>query len=228
MKILDDIKLDEYESEDIFDVVARLQKSFALKFDKNAFNNVKTFGDMCDVIESHIKYTDQDDCTKQQAFYKIRAAISETQLIDTAVIGLDTSLVDLFPRHTRRTQVKQFKKQLGVNIEFLTYPDWLSLTFIVGVLSSFVGFFFDWRIAVSGIAFFIVATKVAGILGKDLKFDTVKELTEKAVTEHYIEVRHSKLTVNKKEIMAIIIDAFSEGLSIDKEHLTKDAKFSWT
>lgn len=227
MTILDDIKLDGYESEDIFNVVARLQKSFALKFEKDAFINVKTFGDMCDVIESYIKYTDQDDCTKQQAFYKIRTAISETQLIEKARIGLDTKLVDLFPRHARRTQVKQFKKQLGVNLEFLTYPDRLLLTFIVGVLSSFVAFFFDWRIAVSGIVFFIVATKVANILGKDLKFDTVKELTEKAVVERYIEVRRSKLTVNRKEIMAIIIDAFSSGLSIDKEHLTKDAKFSW-
>jgi len=225
--INDITKLDNYEDEDIFDVVVRLEKSFALKFDKDAFINVKTFGDMCDVIESYIKYTDQDDCTKQQAFYKIRKAICETQLIDKALISLDTKLVDLFPRHNRRKQVKKFQTQLGVNLEFLTYPDWLSLTLIIGLLSSFILFFFAWKIAVSGIVFFILALKVADILGKDLKFDTVNQLTEKAAAEHYITIRRSKLTVNRKEIKSTILDAFSDGLAIDKEHLTSDAKFSW-
>ena len=225
--MLDDIKLDEYESEDIFDVVAKLEKSFAIKFDKEAFIYVKTFGDLCDVIESYIKYDNKEDCTKQQSFYKIRTAISETQLIDKAIISLDTKLVDLFPRHNRRTQVKQFQKRLGVNLEFLIYPDWLSLTLIVGLLSSFIGFFFDWRIAVSGILFFMLALKIAGILGKDLKYDTVKQLTEKAASEHYINMRRSKHTVNRKEIMLTIVEAFSEGLAVNKEYLTRDSKFGW-
>ena len=71
MTILDDIKLDEYEDEDIFDIVVKLEKSFAIKIARDAFINVKTFGDLCDVIESYIKYDNKEDCTKQQAFYKI-------------------------------------------------------------------------------------------------------------------------------------------------------------
>ena len=228
MTDLDDIKLDNYEDEDIFDVVVKLEKSFAIKFDKEAFIDVKTFGDLCDVIESYINYDNKEDCTKQQAFYKIRTAISETQLIDKMLITLDTKLVDLFPRHNRRTQVKKFQKQLGVNLKFLTYPGWLALTLILGLLSSFIAFFFDWKIAVSGIVFFTIALKVADILGKELEFDRVKDLTEKAAREHYIDIRRSKLTVNRNEILTTIKDAFSVGLSIDKEQLTRDAKFSWT
>src|SRR5688572_23822887 len=137
MTILNDIKLDEYESEDIFDIVVKLEKSFAIKFDKDAFLNVKTFGDLSDIIESYIKYGNKEDCTKQQAFYKIRTAISETQLIDKNEITLDTKLVDLFPRQNRRRQVKMFQRQLGVNLKFLTYPGWLALALIIGVLASF-------------------------------------------------------------------------------------------
>ena len=227
MTILDDIKLDEYEDEDIFDVVVKLEKSFAIKFDKDAFINVKTFGDMCDVIESNIKYDNKEDCTRQQAFYKIRTAISETQLIDKKLINLDTKLVDLFPRHNRRTQVKKFQRKLGVNLKFLTYSGWLSLTLIVGLLASFIAFFFDWKIAVSGIVFFAVAFNVADKLGKDLELQTVKELTEKASSEHYVDIRRTKLTVNRSEILDTIKEAFSAGLAIDKEQLTRDAKFSW-
>lgn len=227
MTILDDIKLDEYESEDIFDIVVKLEKSFAIKFDKDAFLNVKTFGDLCDVVESYIKYDNKEDCTKQQAFYKIRKAISETQLIDKKLINLDTKLVDIFPRQNRRRQVKIFQKKLGVNLKFLTYPGWLALIFIIGLLASFIAFFLDWKIAVSGIIFFAIALKIADKLGKDLAVETVRELTEKSAAEHYVEMRSSKLTVNRKEILDTINEAFISGLAIEKEHLTRDAKFSW-
>lgn len=209
MTISGDIKLDEYESEDIFDVVGNLEKSFAIKFDKKAFLNVRTFGDMCDVIESHIKYENKDDCTKQQAFYKIRASISETQLIDKNVINLDTKLVALFPRDNRRKQVKLFQRQLGVKMKFLTYPNWVALTLIAGLSASFIAFFFDWKIAVSGITFFAIALNVAEKLGKNLKFETVRELVNNASTEHYVEIRRSKLTVNRREILDTIKEAFN-------------------
>jgi hypothetical protein len=227
MTILDDIKLDEYEDEDIFDIVVKLEKSFAIKFNKDAFLNVKTFGDLCDVIESYIKYDNKEDCTKQQAFYKIRKAISETQLIDKKLINLDTKLVDLFPRQNRRRQVKIFQRQLGINLKFLTYPGWLALTLIIGLIASFIAFFIDWKIAVAGIAFFAIALNIADKLGKDLAVETVKELTEKAAAEHYVDMRSSKLTVNKNEILDTIKDAFVSGLAIEKEYLTRDAKFSW-
>ena len=227
MTILDDIKLDEYESEDIFDIVVKLEKSFAIKFDKDAFLNVKTFGDMCDVIESYIKYDNKEDCTKQQAFYKIRTAISETQLIDKKAINLDTKLVDLFPRQNRRQQVKIFQRQLGAKLKFLTYPGWLALTLIIGLLASFMAFFIAWKIAVTGITFFAIALNIAEKLGKDLAVETVKELTEKAAAEHHVSMRSSKLTVNRNEILDTIKDAFVSGLAIEKKDLTRDAKFSW-
>ena len=227
MTILDDLKLDEYETEDISDVLVKLEKSFAIKFPKDAFTSTKTFGELCDIIESSIKFDNKEDCTKQQAFYRIRTAICETQVIDKSLINLDTKLVHVFPRNKRRRQVKKFHKHLGIDLEFLTYPDWLSVTLIVGILGSLIAFFFDWKVAVSGIAFFIIALKVADKFGKDLKCDTVKELTEKAATEHYVHIRRSKLTVNRNEILDTIKEAFSIGLAIDKKQLTRDAKFSW-
>ena len=182
---------------------------------------------MCDVIESYIKYDNKEDCTKQQAFYKIRTAISETQLIDKKAINLDTKLVDLFPRQNRRQQVKIFQRQLGAKLKFLTYPGWLALTLIIGLLASFMAFFIDWKIAVTGITFFAIALNIAEKLGKDLAVETVKELTEKAAAEHHVSMRSSKLTVNRNEILDTIKDAFVSGLAIEKKDLTRDAKFSW-
>jgi hypothetical protein len=222
------MKLDNYEDEDIFDVVAKLEKSFSLKFEKDAFYHVKTFGNLCDVFENHIRYDDRDDCTTQQAFYQVRNAIAATQHLYGAEINLDTRLVDVFPRHNRRQKVSQFIGFLEADINILTYPEWLALTFLAGILFSLVAFFFDWKIALAGIVFFISALKIADKLGKDFNVRTVRELAERLSTENYIEVRRNKGTVNRLEIRRIIIDTFSSSLDIDKMYLTNEAKFNWT
>jgi len=220
-------KLDDWEDEDISDLIIKLEKSFGLRFDKKAFANVKTFGDLIEVFENHITYSHREDCTKQQAFYRIRTAISKTQLIDENDIQLDSELSFLFPNQNRRQKVREFQRLLGTDASILTYPDWLIPIFVIGFILSLVAFSFDWKIALSGIAFFILATKIASKLGKDLSVKTVRELAEKLTREKYIDIRRIKGSVNKNEIMETIRDTFSHDLDIDRKYLTRDAKFSW-
>jgi hypothetical protein len=228
MTDFDDItKLNNYEDEDIFDVVVKLEKSFGLKFEKDAFYNVKTFGDMCDVFENHMIYDDRDDCTRQQAFYKIRDAIAATQYISRDEIKLDSKLEYLFPRHDRRRKAKAFRNYLATDINILTYPSWLSLTFIIGLLLSIVAFFYDWKIAVAGIVFFISAMKIADKLGKDLDLKTVRDLTDKLSKENYIDIRRQKGTINRREVRQTIVETFSKDLAIDIKYLTREEKFGW-
>jgi hypothetical protein len=167
-------KLDDYEDEDIFDVVLKLEKSFGLKFEKDAFYNIGTFGDLYDVFENYLKYDHWDDCTKQQAFYRVREAIVSTQTISRDRITLDSKLEDIFPRDDRRKKVKQFKDYLALEIGILTYPGWLTLTLAVGFLLSLLAFFFSWKIALGGMVFFFVVIKIAEKLGNTLDLQTVR------------------------------------------------------
>jgi hypothetical protein len=229
MAVLDTIsKLDDYEDEDIFDVVIKLEKSFGLNFEKDAFYNIRTFGDLCDVFENYLKYDHLDDCTKQQTFYRVREAIGSAQGISRDRITVDSKLEELFPRHDRRRKAKLFKTYLALEIDILTYPGWLALTFGVGLLLSLVAFFFSWKIALGGLVFFIMAIKFADKLGNTLDLQTVRDLTDKLSREHYIDVRRTKGTINRDEVMQIIIDTFSNDLDIAKADLKKEARFSWT
>lgn len=220
--------LADFEFEDVFDVVIKLQKSFGLKFKRDAFYNIKTFGELCDVFENNMTYQHTDDCTKQQAFYQVRNAISMTQKITEDQIKPDSKLKDLFPHKNRRKKAKEFKKYLDTDIKILTYPDWLASAFIIGFLLSLVAFFFDWRIALTGILFFISASKIADHFSNVLNLQTVRDLTEKLSRENYIEIRRTMGTINRKEILQIIIDTFSTDLDIEKTNLTRDARFSWS
>lgn len=220
-------ELANYEIEDISDVIVKLEKSFRLQFEKDAFYNVNTFGDLCDVFDSHMKYRHINDCTKQQAFYRVRKAISIVQGINQDQIKPDSNLADLFPPDGRRKKAKAFKNYVGADIKLLTYPDWLALLFTIGFVLSLIAFFVDWKIALSGIALFITAFKAANYWGKELSLQTVRDLTEKLTKEHYIDMRRAKETVNSKEVSDIIIETFSNHLAIDKNNLTRAAKFSW-
>src|SRR5690348_11728531 len=102
MIILDDIKLSDIDPEDFGDTLLKLEKSFGVKLANNLFKGAKTFGDICDIIESQINLTDKDDCTTQQAFYKTRMAIGLTQTFDERGIEPQTNLEDIFPRTNRR------------------------------------------------------------------------------------------------------------------------------
>ena len=223
MSSLDDTKLENYDGEDINDVLIKLEKSFAIKFEIDSFKEVKSFGDICEVIQAHLNYEHKETCTKQQAFYKIRKAISQVQLIDESKIKLGSNLTDIFPRKNRRNRIKEFKKHIGIKADILTYPDWLGTTFGIGVVLSLIAFFFDWQIALSGVIFFIAAIKIAERLGNQLEVKTVMQLAEKLVRDHYVEIRREPGTINRNEILETIKEAFSSQLAIDKKYLTNEA-----
>ena len=221
-------KLIDYEDEDIFDVVLKLEKSFGLKFETNAFCSIKTFGDLCDIIISKVQGDNSDCCTTQQAFYKVRNAIAVTQLLDKNLISPETILQDIFPRDERRQKIKQLQMELGIAFNILDIKSWLGWTILDGILASLVMFFFKWQLALSSLLFFITVGWIANkFFAKEFELKTVKQLTEKLVRENYVDIRRSKGIVNRKEILKIIIETFSIDLDIDEEYLTKNDKFSW-
>lgn len=228
MTTLDEIKLDNLDPEDIGDSLLKLEKSFWIKFADNLFKDAKTFGDICDIIESQINYTNRDDCTTQQAFYKVRKAIGLTQNFDEGNIELQTKLADIFPRSKRRQNVKRFQQALGFSVDILAMKTWLGWTIAIGFILSLVAFFFTWRYAVAGLAFFTLFSWTVSKFSKELNVSTVRQLTEKISREHYSSARRQIGTVNKNEIVKTIQDVFIADHLLDREHLTKDASLGWS
>ena len=228
MTTVSDIKLDNIDPEDFGDSILKLEKSFGVRFADNSMKDAKTFGDICDSIESQINLTDTNDCTTQQAFYKVRKAIGLTQNFDERNIKLQTKLKDIFPRSNRRQNVKHFQQTLGFSVNFLTMKIWLALTLAVIFIGSLIAFFFSWHYALGGLTFFTIVTWTANKFSKELNVSTVRELTEKISREHYLLARRQRGTMNRNEIVKTIQDVFIADHLLDREHLTKDATLGWT
>ena len=220
--------LNNIDPEDFGDALAQLEKSFGVKFCYSAFAYAKTFGDICDIIQSQIDFTHIDDCTSQQAFYKIRNSICATQNIDKQNITAKSKFDDIFPRFNRRQQIKKFQSKLGIRLNIIVVKRWIGWTTVIGFVISLIAFFFNWEIALLGLTFFSLFGWITGKFANEFDISTVEELTKEIVKDHYSKVRRNGASVNKNEITQTIQQLFIDDWGIEKSDLTRQASLRWT
>ena len=213
------IELKNIDTEDISDVLGKVEKSFGFKFGKTDLKDVKTFGELCDIITNKVQGDNSNDCTTQQAFYKLRNALTATQLIDKGDITPETELQQLFPRQNRRQQVKELQNELGIPIDILDIKAWLGWTIFIGLILSLIMFFFKWQFALYGLAFFIIVGWTANkFFATELELLTVRQLAEKLSRENYLKARRNPSTINRNEIAQKVKEIFSKDFDLDEQH----------
>jgi hypothetical protein len=220
-----DYELKNIDPDDIGDLLVKVEKSFDIKFGDTELLHISKFGELCDHIANKIQLDNSDDCTSQQAFYKLRDTISSTLQIDKKTIATNFSLAELLPRQSRRSRTKKIEEQLGFKLNILRPPHWVSGTLVFMLLASLVGLFFNWQIGLLGLAFFTAGLWFANKIGNELDLQTVGQVAEKMTRENYLKSRRNPKTFNKKEIEKVLTDWFSNDLDLDKSELTREAKF---
>jgi hypothetical protein len=224
--ITEQMLLKECDGDDISDVIQKLEKSFGLRFHKDAFLKVTTFGEFCDVFQEYISSTHEDTCTTQQAFYKLRDSISILQQIDKMQIQPDSQLTGLLPKKDRRKKVRRLIRDLGIRIRVLENEGWIHTVWVSSFIGSLVYLFFDWKIGLTGLISLIVVEKILRRLAMQFRVKTLAQLSELLTKQSYISMRSRHGTVNRNEVTQIIVDTFAEDLLIDKSLLAREEKFS--
>lgn len=218
-----DYELNNIDPEDIEDLLVKVEKSFNIKFVSNELVGLSTFGELCDHITNKIVLDHSDNCTTQQAFYKLRNALSAILNINN--VKTDSLLNDILPRQNRISTVRKIENKLGVKLSFLRPTHFVSGTLIIVFLASIVGLFINWRVGLLGLLFSLAGLSIASKFGKEIDIETVGELAEKMTRENYLKSRRNSETFNKSEIENILRGWFSKELDLDKTKLTREAKF---
>lgn len=220
-----DFELQNIDPEDLDDLLVKVEKSFDIKFGDTELMSIKTFGEFCDLIVNKIQLDNSDDCTSQQAFYKLRDAISSVLQVESKTISPDFSLAVLLPRKTRRSKTKRIENQLGFKLNLLRPPHWVSGILGILLLAAIAGLFFHWQTGVIGVAFSIAGFWLANKTGNELDMQTVGQVAEKMTRENYLKSRGNPGTINKKEIEKVLTEWFSDYLFLDKSEFKKEEKF---
>jgi hypothetical protein len=218
-------ELKNIASEDIEDLLLRVETAFNFTFADKELVHITSFGQLCDHITNKIQLENSEDCTSQQAFYKLREAISKMFNLDKNTISTGFFLAEILPRKLRRSRTKELEKQIGFKLNILRPPHWVTGTLVVLLLASIVGIFFNWPIGLSVLIFSIAGLWFANKIGNELDLKTVGQVAEKMTRENYLNVRRNQNTFNKKEIEKVLTDWFSSEFDLDKSKLTREAKF---
>ncbi len=221
-----DFKLKDIDSEDIEDLLVKVENSFGIKFVGNELVHVKTFGELCDYIADKMELQNSEDCTSQQAFYKLREAISSSLLLDNKIITPNLSLEQVLPKQNRRLLVRKIESSLGFKLNILKASDSVTGIFLIILILSIVQIFNDWRNGILGFVFSVCCLQVSNRFGREFKVKTIGEVVEKMTRENYLKSRRRQNTVNRKEIEKILTEWFGDEFDLEKSELTREAEFS--
>lgn len=217
-------RLKNVDPEEIEELLVKVERSFDIRFVGNELIHIDTFGELCDHIVNKIQADNIDDCTSQQAFYKLRNAISSTLQVDSKSISTDLLLADLLPPQNRRLRLRKLEDILGFQLNILSPPAWVTWTLLFLFIGGLVTLFFNWKIGLSGITLSIAGFWLAGKFSNELDLQTVGQLADKMTRENYLKSRRNPNTFNKKEIEKMLTNWFSDEFCLEKEELTREAK----
>lgn len=218
--------LNNVDPEDLDDVLVKIERSFNISLEDTSFKDVKTFGKLCDIVVEKVKQTNNESCTTQQAFYKIRNAINTTIAAPKELVKPQTKLEDIFPRDNRIVVITEIEKEMGFQLNLLQPKQGIITAFAFILIASLAGFFFQPVMAALGLIVALSGFALAGRFGKELKVKTLGDLAEKVAKEHHLKCKRDAATVNRAEIAQKVKELFTKDLYLEPAVLTRDAKFN--
>jgi uncharacterized membrane protein/acyl carrier protein len=213
-------------SEDVEEILIKIEKSFNSTFDVNEFNNAKTFGDFISIILSKINAENTDDCTSQQAFYLLKKAILEDNKIDTEITP-QTELSDIFSKETRKEGIKNLEQRLNFKLDILIPKALIVRLLTLLIVVSIIGLFIRPTLGFIGIVLSIILFELAYRFGVEFQFNTVGDVANKMIKTNYFKSRRHSLAANLEEIKKQIATIFEEHLGLDKGELKAETVFSF-
>lgn len=218
-------KLSNNDPEDVCDCILEVFESFGRdRFPLEGPIDITTLGDLYQFVEKRIGEKHSPECTTQQAFYKLRAAIAEVLQLDKNSITPDASLAALFPSKNRWRKMREVQQLMGIKTKLVEMNNWLFAAFVVMFLGSIVLFFFNWVYALIAFGSLLLLQRVARIFNNKLCYPDLREAAEYLMIFEYNAMRRNPDTVNTQEVQQVINQVFIKKLSIGEKNLTPEEK----
>ncbi|KYG84716.1 hypothetical protein AWW67_01340 [Roseivirga seohaensis] len=210
------------DPEDLEDLIIRIEQSFQIHFEDNELADIRTLGELCDSIKDKIKLEKGSGCTSQQAFYKVRDAISKITGINENTITPSSDLNFIFPTKSRRQTLIQIENYMGIKTSILRPPHFITSILLLIFIGSCISLTFNGNMGLLGILISILGFYISFRTGKVLDISTVGEYSKRFMQDNYVMVRRDQKTYNEDEIDPFLIDFFASHLLIQKDKLNRE------
>lgn len=209
------------DSEDLYlDMLPAIERSFDIKFTNSDFHKDFTYGELHSLVLSRLGQTPSNDCTTQQAFYKLRLTLRP--FTGAVEIRPDSNLPGLLPADPRPAAAA-VEAALQMKLKLVGMPNWAAITGTLSIVLSLVLFFFSWQLALALLGLSIMGLDLASQLGRTLRFGTVRQVVEHMSTYHYQQSRRRPGTVNPREVAARLERLFIDMQGLEAGQLVPEA-----
>ena len=227
------------DDEDFYlDMVPAIEKSFGIRFEQSELETVRTYSELCGMVNSKLPQSNASDCTSQQAFYKLRAALQAHTA--ATIIKSTSSVSSLLPAQwvKRRQAAKAIEAALGMKLNILGMPSRLENVCICLVLSSIFGLpvavivrmlsssSMGYWVCLTGFLAGIIGMNAGSRLGSTIKYATIAELVATMRFRFYRQSRRNPGQVNSQEIPGQLHKLFCNDFGIESAQLTPEAILS--
>jgi hypothetical protein len=211
------------DKEDLEQVLHSIENTFSINFKESEISNIKTYGDLCNIIISKVEFNYGNDIATQQAYLKLTEAILSITNTNPEIIKPDVSLEKIFPKRIRRKQVKKLEQSLGYELDLLTPRGFIVMSFLFLMIISVIFMFIFRTYGLIGLCVSFAGLFLSSRLGNEFNVNTIKDLSEKIAEENYANSRRWKNNFNKAELEKQIDNLISRQLDINKKKLKKEA-----
>jgi acyl carrier protein len=119
------------------EIVMKVEEAFGISIDDGEAGKIATPGQLIDLVLSKVGRTVDEACLTQRAFHRVRAALMRHMGVSRKQIRPDVLLGSLFPRSTRKEDVRQISGEIGLRKEIdFVRPAWVTGPIMAGI---FVG-----------------------------------------------------------------------------------------
>ncbi len=211
--------LTDGDSLDFEDIVISIEKSLNIHFEQNDFEKVRTYADFETVVFSKLNGSETNDCSSQQAFYKLRKLLVENFNVEFEKIKPQTSLEKIFPSKKRIEKIRLLQKLLNTKVHLLKPDFYLGFLAEISIIASIYFFFSSFFLGIALLIIGLLFREFSVKYGKDFKVNTVGELSDFMLNNDYQSARTNPETYNPREIKQIIKNIFSDTLGIDQSEI---------
>lgn len=198
-------RFENIDADDLTDFITQIEKSFHIEFGKTELIQTFTLNQFINQTINKIQLDNVDNCTSQQAFYKLKNAFSTTLNVE---ITTDTLLEDVLPRNNRRQKVAELESELGFQLNILRPPFLFTYTLVFLLLISLGLLFFKWQLGLLGILISSVGIWISNQFANEFNLETTGQVAEKMMRENYLLSRRNLKTFNKNEVEELIENWF--------------------
>ncbi len=152
------------------EIVMKVEETFDIAIEDSEAEKTVTPGLLIELVLSKVGRTSDATCLTQRAFHRLRASLMRQFGLKRNQIKPENMLASLFPRSTRKEQIRQILDDIGLgkDIEFVR-PDWLIRLILLTMFSGAIvtAVFLAWHPISSQNLFltlFFASPIVAGVL----------------------------------------------------------------